>query len=40
MLGPIVGAIIVQIIISYVTLVVVGEYLALRDTPVAPPPAV
>jgi hypothetical protein len=39
-LGPIIGAVIIQIVISYVTLVVVGEYLALRDTTGTPPTAV
>ena len=43
-LGPIVAAILVQIVLAYATLVIVGEYLALRDTATPttgqPPPAV
>jgi len=39
-IGPIVGAIVVQLVLAYVTLVVVGEYLALRDSLGKPPTAV
>ncbi|MGH7327280.1 MAG: hypothetical protein ACREJX_02910 [Polyangiaceae bacterium] len=39
-IGPIIGAIIVEIVLAYVTLVVVGEYLALRDALGKPPTAV
>ncbi|HEY1728132.1 MAG TPA: hypothetical protein VGG22_07165 [Candidatus Baltobacteraceae bacterium] len=40
LIGPIVAAIVVQLVLAYVTLVVVGEYLALRDSLVKPPTAV
>ena len=36
-LGPVVGAMISQAVLAYVTLVVVGEYLALRDAAAVPP---
>ena len=36
-IGPIVSAIIIQLVFAYVTLVVVGEYLALRDSLGTPP---
>ena len=39
-LGPIIGALVIQAVLAYVTLVVVGEYLALREVPVGPPPPV
>ena len=39
MIGPIVAAIVVQLVLAYVTLVVVGEYLALRDSLGKPPTA-
>lgn len=39
-IGPIIGSIIVQIVLAYVALVVVGEYLALRDALGKPPTAV
>ncbi len=39
-LGPVVGAIVIQIVLAYVMLVVVGEYLALRDSVGRPPTAV
>ncbi|MBV8150892.1 MAG: hypothetical protein JOY59_04990 [Candidatus Eremiobacteraeota bacterium] len=39
-LGPIVGAMISQAVLAYVTLVVVGEYLALRDVAAVPPAGV
>lgn len=38
--GPIISAIVIQLVFAYVTLVVVGEYLALRDTLGKPPTAV
>lgn len=38
--GPIVAAIVIQTVFAYVTLVVAGEYLALRDTLGKPPTAV
>jgi hypothetical protein len=41
LLGPIVSAVITQIIVAYATLVIVGEYLVLRPAvipPSAPPP--
>ncbi len=37
LIGPIVAAIVVQLVLAYVTLVVVGEYLALRDSLGKPP---
>lgn len=40
LLGPIVGAVIAQFVLAYITLVVVGEYLALRDAAGEPPTAV
>lgn len=39
-IGPIIGAILVEIVLAYVSLVVVGEYLALRDTLGKPPTAI
>ncbi|MGH7716020.1 MAG: hypothetical protein ACREML_08495 [Vulcanimicrobiaceae bacterium] len=39
LVGPIVAAIIIQLVLAYVTLVVVGEYLALRDSLGKPPTA-
>ena len=39
LIGPIVAAIVVQLVLAYVTLVVVGEYLALRDSLGKPPTA-
>jgi len=36
-LGPIAAAVLSEIVLAYVTLVVVGEYLALRDVPGVPP---
>lgn len=38
LIGPIVSAVIQQVVLAYVTLVIVGEYLAFREAP-APPPA-
>jgi hypothetical protein len=40
LISPIVAAIVVQLVLAYVTLVVVGEYLALRDSLGKPPTAV
>ena len=40
LLGPIIGAVIAQFVLAYITLVVVGEYLALRDAAAGPPTAV
>ncbi|HZO93532.1 MAG TPA: hypothetical protein VFB22_07160 [Candidatus Baltobacteraceae bacterium] len=37
-LGPIVGQILMQIVVAYATLVVVGEYLNLRGSGAIPPP--
>lgn len=37
-IGPIVAAVIQQIVLAYVTLVIVGEYLAFRESPAAVPP--
>jgi len=37
LIGPIIGAVIFQAIVAYVTLVVVGEYLALRENASQPP---
>lgn len=39
-IGPIIGALIIQLVLAYVTLVVVGEYIALRDALGKPPTAV
>ena len=39
-IGPVVGEIVIQIVLAYVTLVVAGEYLALRDVLGKPPTAV
>jgi len=39
LIGPIIASIVVQLVLAYVTLVVVGEYLALRDTLGKPPAA-
>jgi hypothetical protein len=39
-IGPIIGAIVIQMVLAYVTLVVVGEYLILRDALGRPPTAV
>ena len=39
LIGPIIAAIVVQLVLAYVTLVVVGEYLALRDSLGKPPAA-
>ncbi|MGA3036782.1 MAG: hypothetical protein ABSE64_04780 [Vulcanimicrobiaceae bacterium] len=40
LIGPIIAAVVVQLVLAYVTLVVVGEYMALRDTIGKPPTAV
>lgn len=39
LVGPIIAAILIQLVLAYVTLVVVGEYLALRDSLGKPPAA-
>lgn len=38
LLGPIIGAVLAQFVLAYIMLVVVGEYLALRDAAAPPPP--
>ena len=38
LLGPIVSAIVSQLVVCFASLVVVGEYLNLRGTPTSPPP--
>ncbi len=37
-LGPIVSAVITQVVIAFAMLVIVGEYLSLRNQPTVPPP--